>query len=104
MDNIIINSIPFTVSKEVVKLIATRFRHHCDLKGIVTNNDTCNEFDTWIQTFAEETSTEEAYTVHAYSKKDTILFATNFANHCMKEANLDINCIGEMLYYQKLLK
>lgn len=31
-----------------VKFFATRFRHHCDLNGIITNNDTCNEFDTWF--------------------------------------------------------
>lgn len=33
-----------------VKFFATRFRHHCDLNGIRTNNDTCREFDKWFET------------------------------------------------------
>ena len=33
------------------KYLATRFAHQCRLKGVVTNNDTCNLYDEWIQGF-----------------------------------------------------
>lgn len=31
-----------------LKLISTRFAHECRLKAVVTNKDTCELFDTWI--------------------------------------------------------
>lgn len=38
-----------------------------------------------------------------FTRKETLKFAIDFANHCMKQVNLEINCVGEMLNFEQNL-
>ena len=86
--------------KETLKYLCTRFAHECRLKGVVTNNDTCNLFDEWypdiaaaIEERGETKLKEQTFKTERYHERVFAFFATSCCNYAiLSDENYCPNC------------